>query len=121
MSTTNVTNRPAPGEFLRRQMKIAENYAYFDHAAVSPVPSPTRFAMSEYLAQVENQGDVLWRDWAKGVEFGRKHAANLLDCQADEISFIPNTTYGINVVANGVPWKSGDNLGVPKRLSGACG
>ncbi len=113
MSPTNDTNRPDPRGFLRRHMKIADKFAYFDHAAVSPVSNAARLAMTNYLVQVENQGDIAWRDWAKGVETGRKRASQLLDCQASEVSFIPNTTYGINVIANGVPWQAGDNLVVP--------
>ncbi len=113
MNLTNDTIPLGSTDLLRRQMKIAERYVYFDHAAVSPIPTSTAIAMSEYLAQVENQGDVTWRDWAKGVETGRKRAAELVDCQADEIAFIPNTTYGINVIASGVPWQKGDNLVVP--------
>jgi selenocysteine lyase/cysteine desulfurase len=94
-------------------MKVVESCAYFDHAAVAPISTPARLAMSEYLQQVENQGDIEWREWAKGVEIGRKRAAQLIDCTPDEIAFIPNTTYGINVIANGVPWQPGDNLVVP--------
>ncbi len=113
MNLTNDTIPTSPKDFLRRQMKIVDRYVYFDHAAVAPIPTPARLAMSEYLAQVESQGDVTWRDWAKGVETGRKRAAELVDCQSDEIAFIPNTTFGINVIASGVPWHAGDNLVVP--------
>ncbi len=94
-------------------MKVVENCVYFDHAAVAPISTPAQRAMSEYLRQAENQGDVEWREWAKGVETGRKRAAQLIDCGHEEIAFIPNTTFGINVVASGIPWQSGDNLVVP--------
>jgi cysteine desulfurase / selenocysteine lyase len=110
MKIINATDLPEARAVFRRQMKIVESYVYFDHAAVAPISTPARLAMSEYLRQVESQGDVEWREWANGVEAGRKQAARLVDCKPEEIAFIPNTTFGINVIANGIPWQPGDNL-----------
>lgn len=94
-------------------MKIVERYSYFDHAAVSPIPIVSQLAMAEYVEQAANRGDTCWTSWAKGVEVGRERAATLLTCTPEEIALIPNTTFGINLVANGVPWQPGDNLVVP--------
>ena len=113
MNLINDTARTNSKGFLRRQMNVVERCVYFDHAAVSPIPIPARVAMSEYLDQVGNQGDVRWGDWAKGVEIGRTRGAELLGCESEEIALIPNTTFGINVISNGIPWRSGDNLVVP--------
>lgn len=100
-------------QFLRGQMKIVERFSYFDHAAVAPLPTPSQLAMSAYVDQVATLGDTVWPEWAGGVEQGRRRAAALLAVQEDEIAFIPNTTFGINVIANGVPWQPGDNVVVP--------
>ncbi len=113
MTRKTDTDLPRSGDFLRRQMRIVDRFAYFDHAAVAPIPIPTQAAMSNYIEQVANQGDTGWGDWAMGVEIGRIRAADLLGCDVEEIAFIPNTTFGINVVASGVPWQPGDNIVVP--------
>ncbi len=102
-------------EFLRSQMKIVERFIYLDHAAVSPLPTPTQNAMATYIDQAATLGDTVWPEWAKGVEIGRQRASELLTCDTSEIAFIPNTTFGINVIANGVPWEPGDNLVVPNN------
>ncbi|MDZ4848381.1 MAG: aminotransferase class V-fold PLP-dependent enzyme [Pirellulaceae bacterium] len=107
------TNGPKNPDYLRNQMVIGEELAYLDHAAVSPITRPAQVAMFRYIDQVATQGDLSWGEWAKGVEIGRERAAALLSCQIDEIAFIPNTTFGINVIAHGVPWQPGDNLVVP--------
>ena len=43
----------------------------------------------------------------------RTAAAQLLGANECEVALVPNTTIGINLVAEGFPWKSGDNLVVP--------
>jgi selenocysteine lyase/cysteine desulfurase len=88
--------------WLRSQMPVTHAYCYFDHAA-------------GYLEQVTASGDCDWPEWARRVERGRQQAAELLSCGTDEIALVPNTTFGINVVAHGIRWKAGDNLVVSRR------
>ena len=95
---------------LRMQMPVAQNLAYFDHAAVAPLPQVTAEAISTWLEQATTKGDVCWPQWAKRVEAIRRSAANLINAAADEIAFIPNTSIGINLVAEGFPWEDGDNI-----------
>src|SRR6185369_11868179 len=41
----------------------------------------------------------------------RKLAARLINAaDADDVYFVPNTTHGISVVAEGFPWTPGDNV-----------
>lgn len=97
----------------RRQMPIAQSYAYFDHAAVAPLPEPTSKRINEFLYQATHQGDVRWPEWAAAAEQTRKTAAKLVGCERSEIALIPNTTFGISVIAEGLPWSPGDNVVVP--------
>jgi cysteine desulfurase / selenocysteine lyase len=94
-------------------MPVAKTWTYFDHAAVAPLPTPTMQAIADYASQAMLDGDMQWPKWAQGVEAGRSHAASLLKCQANEIAMVPNTTFGINVVAHGMRWQPGDNMVVP--------
>lgn len=94
-------------------MPVTERYAYFDHAAVSPLPGRTRHAMSAWLAEACEQGDICWPGWAKQLERLRAAAARLLWVKPEEIALIPNTTTGIAVVSEGLDWHSGDNVVVP--------
>lgn len=91
-------------------MPIAANVAYFDHAAVCPVSGPGTRAMSDWLAQAAELGDTVWLDWASAVERTRASAARLINADTDEIALVPNTTTGINFVAEGLDWRSGDNV-----------
>jgi selenocysteine lyase/cysteine desulfurase len=44
------------------------------------------------------------------VETARKLAAQLLHAKREEIALVHSTTEGINLVAEGVPWRAGDNI-----------
>jgi selenocysteine lyase/cysteine desulfurase len=94
----------------RAAMPIAQHVAYFDHAAVAPLPAPTRKAILHWLDQATEEGDVVWAQWAQRLEVVREAAACLINAQPSEIALVPNTTSGISLVAEGFPWQPGDNV-----------
>lgn len=91
-------------------MPIAQSVAYFDHAAVAPLPAPTRNAIQAWLVEATEQGDTAWQRWARRIEEVRSTAAKLINAQPAEIALVPNTTSGIGLVAEGYPWQPGDNV-----------
>ena len=103
----------APFAALRSQMPVCERYAYFDHAAVAPLPAPAAAAMSAYAADFRDAGDVHWPKWRGRVEACRAGLASLLNAAEDEIAVIRNTTEAIGLVAEGIDWREGDNVVVP--------
>lgn len=94
----------------RQQMPVAEKYAYFDHAAVAPLPAPTRDAIQAWAQEAAAEGDVVWPHWQRRVERLRETAATMIGATAEEIAIVPNTTAGIGIVAEGFPWQDGDNI-----------
>ncbi len=94
-------------------MPIAKKWAYFDHAAVAPLPSPTQVAIANWLEQATFEGDTCWLDWSRNVEKLRANAATLVHAEPDEIALIPNTSTGISLIAEGLSWKEGDNVVLP--------
>ena len=102
---TNETRRA-----LRAEMPVVDRWAYFDHAAVSPLPRPTSARIAAWLQQASEQGVAAWASWSQDVEQTRAAAAKLLNAASGEIALVPNTTTGINLVAEGFPWQSGDNV-----------
>jgi cysteine desulfurase/selenocysteine lyase len=95
---------------LRAQNPISRQFAYFDHAAVAALSSPAKDAISDWLTQAANQGDVCWPLWDQGVQACRISAAKLVNAKPAEIALVPNTTAGITLVAEGLDWRPGDNL-----------
>ncbi|QDU30147.1 Isopenicillin N epimerase [Anatilimnocola aggregata] len=91
-------------------MPVVRRFAYFDHAAVGPLPEPSRRAVAQWLTEATELGDTVWPRWNGQLEQARRHAAELMGAELDEIALIPNTTAGINYIAQGFPWQAGDNV-----------
>ncbi|HEX4128791.1 MAG TPA: aminotransferase class V-fold PLP-dependent enzyme [Pirellulales bacterium] len=94
----------------RSHMPVAERWAYFDHAAVAPIPETARSVYAQWVDDVAQHGDVHWPRWASQLEQVRGSAARLLGADPVEIALIRNTTEGVNLVAEGFPWRAGDNV-----------
>jgi selenocysteine lyase/cysteine desulfurase len=94
----------------RAEMPVANNWAYFDHAAVAPLPARTRQAITQWVAQATEQGDTVWPQWHQGVEACRASAAKLINADRDLVALVHSTTEGLTLVAEGFPWRAGDNV-----------
>ena len=103
-----------PWGWWRSQMPICEKWAYFDHAAVGPLTRPAADAIRQFVDEATRQGDTVWPRWASRVEQFRVGAAELLGADSAEITVVPNTTAGINLVAEGFPWQAGDSVVIPE-------
>ena len=117
MNSTKTTpfllSTPNVWEKFREQMPVARKWAYFDHACVAPIPQVAGDAIANWNQQALLEGDVVWPDWHAQHEELRSRAAELVHAATDEIALIPNTTFGINLVADGYPWRTGDNIVMP--------
>ena len=56
---------------------------------------------------------ILSRDGCGNSTRPGSESAQLLNAQTEEIALVPNTTAGIGLVAEGFPWKEGDNAVLP--------
>jgi selenocysteine lyase/cysteine desulfurase len=91
-------------------MPIASRWAYFDHAAVAPLTGPAAEVLASWCDESVRDGATNWARWARGVEQTRERAAELLGAQPEEVALVPSTTAGIHLVAEGYPWRPGDNV-----------
>lgn len=97
-------------DLFREQFPVARKWAYFDNAAVAPLPAVAQTAIQNWLHQAVDEGDTVWPQWVRGIERARKTAAELINADVAEIAFVSNTTAGITLVAEGFPWRPGDNI-----------
>lgn len=94
----------------RAEMPVTKSWAYFDHAAVAPLPARTERVISHWVKQATEQGDTVWPEWSQGVEACRASAAKLLNADRAEVALVHSTTEGLTLVAEGFPWQEGDNV-----------
>lgn len=111
-STINILE--SPWSWWRKQMPVTNQWAYFDHAAVAPLSRPAATAIAHYATQAAEQGDMAWPQWAAKIGRLRGQFADLMHCEISEVCIVPNTTTGINLVAEGWPWQPGDNVVIPE-------
>lgn len=95
---------------LRAAMPVARKWAYFDHAAVAPLPQPAAEALQKWLTQATEDGDTAWPEWSAQLTRCRQTAAAMIGADERGVALLPNTTAGINLVAEGLDWRPGDNV-----------
>jgi selenocysteine lyase/cysteine desulfurase len=95
---------------LRAHLPVTEHWAYFDHAAVAPLSAPARDMLVDYAHDTADHGIAHSAQWLERISATRKLFAHLLNTSPQNLAFVKNTTEGINFVAEGFPWKAGDNL-----------
>lgn len=97
-------------ELRRAEFPVVEHWAYFDHAAVAPLPRRSGDAMRAWISEQEANGVVNWPRWERKLDGLRRDLATLIHAAPDEIAFVNSTTHGIGLVAEGFPWRPGDNV-----------
>jgi selenocysteine lyase/cysteine desulfurase len=104
-------------ETLRTHFPHTAHQTYLNHAAVSPMSRPVREAIADYTAErhgaapeapIENFDAV-----APILQETRTRAAAVLGTAPERVEFIPNTSAGLNILAQGLDWEDGDRIAVP--------
>src|SRR5262249_50652332 len=95
---------------LRQEFPVTRRWAFFDHAAVAPLSGRAQQAMVEWAADQAENGDVHEPRWVQRVEAVRRLAGQLLNADPFDVAFVKNTSEGIGIVAEGLPWHPGDNI-----------
>jgi selenocysteine lyase/cysteine desulfurase len=92
------------------EFPATREWRFFNHAACSPLPARAAEAMHQQIRDHAAKGNLANPIFDKTRNEARAMAARLLHAKAEEIAFVANTAEGINVVANGIRWKAGDNV-----------
>jgi len=97
-----------PQDF-RKLMPVTQKYAYLNHAARGPLPTPALKAMGLAIEWQASLGSI-WNFYVETIEAVRSKVAKLIGATADEIAFTQNTAQGLSLVASGIRWQRGDNV-----------
>jgi len=97
-------------EAFRRELPIVERWAYFNHCVTSPIPERSRKAVERTLARQSQRGTLCIPSFLKTLADGHEQIARLIHCRHEDVAFTANTTAGLALVANGLPWQPGDNV-----------
>jgi len=92
---------------------IQEGIVYLNHAAIGPYSSPVQKAMNGYINEraidnIENFPHLL-----RVIEETLGFIGEIINAPTQNIEFAPNTSYGLNVLAQGLSWNPGDRIIIP--------
>jgi selenocysteine lyase/cysteine desulfurase len=73
---------------------------YLNAAATSLTPRPVREAVWAFYRELETGGDRHWDAWLDKREAVRRRVARFVGAEPDEIAFVPNTSTGMNLIAD---------------------
>jgi selenocysteine lyase/cysteine desulfurase len=98
---------------LRKLFPATKEWAWMNHAGISPISQPVADAMRGYLDRCLNEGSS--RTWhGERVDAARAKAAGLIGASPQEVALVQNTGASINMVAQGLDWNAGDNVVMPE-------
>jgi selenocysteine lyase/cysteine desulfurase len=93
----------------RRVFPLANSYIHMNHAGVSPMSQRAGAAVDRVVHGSMNRP---YRDhWAQDeADTCRELVARLINAAPDSIALTRSTAHGISLLAQGLPWKAGDNV-----------
>jgi selenocysteine lyase/cysteine desulfurase len=94
---------------VRKEFPAAERIVYLDSGFQTPLARPVKAAIELFLREgLETAGPK--SVWLDRVEQTRAKVARFLGVSADEIAFTKNTSESMNIAANSLPLRAGDNV-----------
>ncbi len=87
-----------------------EARVYLNHAAMSPLSTPVRSAMANFVDDHARKGLGALFPWFEQRRRLREKLAGFIGADASEVAFVPSTTAGIVDIALCFPWKKADRV-----------
>lgn len=94
---------------LRDEFPTTERFAYLDIARKAILPRRVAEDFSDWLADIHEDAGARAFSMDE-VEATRRAVAATFGAAPERIALIKNTSEGINIVAQGYPWRDGDNV-----------
>ncbi len=99
---------------LSREQFDFGNVVWVMHCAEGPVPRAAARAVDEIMQRELQPWTLRWNEDFIGLPAGvRRQAATLLAAREQDISLVSSTGSGLATVAQGLPWKDGDEVVAP--------
>jgi selenocysteine lyase/cysteine desulfurase len=96
-------------ELRQHEFPVTREKIFLGHAGVCPLPRRVADAISTY-AREACTGDQEKFLFPKVLDDGRRLAARLLNCQADEVAFVGPTSLALSLIASGLKFRRTDNI-----------
>ncbi len=95
---------------IRLLFPVVNRLVYFNHAGTGPLPLTAVRAIERFCHQAAEDGEVPYQEAEKVVKRTRQLAGRLLRVKEKEVAFVKNTSSGLIIAINSIPWERDDNL-----------
>lgn len=89
---------------------IKNGKIYFNHAATGPFSNNVLSIVNDYLIQRSDTDIDNFPELIKVAGEAKKYLSRMLNCNVDRITFVDNTSNGLNIPAQGIQWRKGDSI-----------
>lgn len=89
---------------------IKDGVTYLNHAAISPLSKPVTDKVQTYLQNRSSNSIDNFDNLTEQLFSTKEKLARLLYTAPERIAFVDNTSDGLNILANGLDWKTGDRI-----------
>ena len=90
-----------------------EEQVFLNQAGIAPCSTRVVAAMRAVLAEQTSLGSAGYRLWTERIAAVRRQTADFIGATPGEIAFVPNTSTGLSLVAEALPWQAGEAVLVP--------
>jgi cysteine desulfurase/selenocysteine lyase len=97
-------------EQLRAEFPSLKEWVYLDTASFGQVPRIAAQAVSRHLTHRDQTASSQFLAWFDDMDHIRAACAQLVNCLASDIAFVPNASTGLAWLMQGLDWKSGDEV-----------
>lgn len=106
---------------LKPQFLLDPNVVFLNHGSFGATPRPVFEAYQRWQRRMERQPvHFFMHEIAEYFATARQALANFLHVGQDDLVYIPNATFGVNVVARSLPLGLGDEVLTTNHEYGAC-
>ncbi|MEP7200801.1 MAG: aminotransferase class V-fold PLP-dependent enzyme, partial [Chloroflexota bacterium] len=97
-----------------REFPIVRDYTYLNTASQGPWPNRTLQAVQQQTAVMQYVNTDRARAVPSPEADARARLARLINARPADMVFTGSTTHGLNICAQGIDWRAGDNIVVPR-------
>lgn len=106
---------------IKNLFKLDPNITFLNHGSYGACPVPVFDDYQNWQEILENQPVKFFsNDLYNHLEQSRKYLSDYINCESDDIIYVPNPTYGVANVINNVTINNGENILTTNLEYGSC-
>ena len=99
----------------RKLFPVTQSAIYLNHAAISPYSTRVSDALRQQITKRTDEPANVYPIFLEENRRLKENFAAIINARPENIAIIPNTSTGLNWLANGLEWQSGDRILLVER------